>query len=138
MRKIGVQVKGLTAPEGVTLKYVTAEEYRKRNNMTAGKQGWSVCSTRGHLSTTAGYAAPHHCTLESHQWSINEYACKGDTILVCPPRDHPLYPRGEKPASDKSLVHGCSSCKDQYVAADRSPCKDCFGDNWQPKQEKSK
>lgn len=84
------RIPSLRAPEGVTLKYVTAEEYADDYCSVGELPGecWSVRRAgciRGEGHSYQVWAADANHTLQR--------AKSGETWLVCPPRDSKLYPK---------------------------------------------
>ena len=79
------RIPSLRAPEGVTLRYVTAEEYGKGHIGALPRQGWSI--GRG----VARYI--EHSRRDAQEY-LELNARIGETWLVVPPRDHALYPEG--------------------------------------------
>lgn len=106
------QRDGLTAPEGVTLRYVTEEEYKELTTFNPARAGWSLAIGKSVQASGANREGAEH-TL-----SITRLK-PGETWLVCPPRDHPLYPDGK---------YGTQTGREKCRAV-RIPVRRVYGNN---------
>ncbi len=127
------KVGALVTPDGVTLRYVTAEEYKRRHleHMCPGEKNWGIFEVHG-------LAGNSQCPSQADAQYLLSRRPPGQTCLVCPPRDHALYPR--------VVYRGCCNCSLGLVpgAVECEPCASCRAwedhgaPHWQPEQEKPK